>query len=601
MKKIAQIIKKYRNSISIRTQLKAISLILLLCCILLCTEVNKAINRIVLKNNVDYAAATSLKFESEFKYLIYQMTTLYEFLQYDEAVQNLLELPYPQKTPTLINEVRQMLASYSILNPCIADISFVNEGMHWSSLYSYTDLDEMYQTLDNSPIIKSFGIKYPSFIHSKQLPYLVFGKNKNDPENLSKKRSGSIIISLDLSKSSIKVSENINSMSYFLLLDSNNQCYPFNCSDSVSVEILNSIKPHLEKIDPDNQEDSTYSFETETYYVEATYLSDSQFYLISVVDIDKLDQTLAHTKFLLWETVIIVLLFIFLFTYISLNNLIRPLNNLNRAITQIREENKRSLDHPVTLEGCAEICNISSEFNEMLSTIKELNQTIFQTVSNLYEAELGKQEAEIAYLRSQINPHFLYNTLEMLRGIAIENQVPQIAEVSSAIGKMFRYSINGNPIVPLEEELEITKAYINIQQSRFVGKFDVIYSIPEYLLSQPVIKMLLQPIVENSIFHSLEQKIGNGLLHIGATVNDNMLILTIRDNGIGIQDSVLQELRSILSNSYTGEKKHIGLANTNARIKLQFGVQYGISIDSKVNKGTVVRIYLPYSKESNNL
>ncbi len=249
------------------------------------------------------------------------------------------------------------------------------------------------------------------------------------------------------------------------------------------------------------------------------------------------------------------------------------------------------------LEGCKEIEDISREFTDMLHDMEGLNRQIFQSATELYEMKIQKQEAELAWLRSQVDPHFLYNTLEAVRKMALDKDAPEIAQMAVDMGNIFRYSAKGEDIVPLEQEVAIIKSYMRIQQKRFQGKIDVYYFIPEEVLRLRVIKMLLQPIVENAIFHGLEPKHGQGSLFIGANLEGGRLCITVKDDGVGMEPEMLAELQRALAEGSMDTGRHVGTLNTNARLKLVYGAKYSMTIESRKGDGTTVVICLPAEED----
>ena len=161
------------------------------------------------------------------------------------------------------------------------------------------------------------------------------------------------------------------------------------------------------------------------------------------------------------------------------------------------------------------------------------------------------------------------------------------------MGKILRYSIKGDQIVSLQQEIDITLAYLNIQQARFPNRIMILKNFQPDTLQIPVIKMLLQPLVENAIFHGLEPKEGNGVLVLNSTLEGDILKITIRDNGVGISGEKLSEIHRMLASPVYDTSKNIGLINTNARLHLQYGPQYGISLESHEGDGTCVTLILP--------
>ena len=224
---------------------------------------------------------------------------------------------------------------------------------------------------------------------------------------------------------------------------------------------------------------------------------------------------------------------------------------------------------------------------------------------NLLMEEKVQQETEIVTtelnaLKSQINSHFLYNSLEVIRGIALDNKVESIAEIAYALSKLFRYSINkSNDLVTLEQEFDIIKGYVTIHQYRYVNRFKVEYDIDNKILNFRIVRFIIQPIIENSIRYGVEGSTKMGLISITAFQKDNKIIIRVRDNGIGITSEQLIKMNDALEkNMHRYEDivsvgTGVGLLNVNSRIKLYYGDKYGVKLYSKLNQGTTVEIIVP--------
>lgn len=280
----------------------------------------------------------------------------------------------------------------------------------------------------------------------------------------------------------------------------------------------------------------------------------------------------------------------------AIRNIVKPLNQLVDFIMTIRDGVLKDLGRRVKLSGYREIGVISREFNEMLSTIDGLTHQLFRTTSQLYEAELLKNQAEMEHLRSQINPHFLYNTLESIKGIAARENQPEIMKITKALGNIFKYSVKGKAQVKLADELKIITNYISIQLVRFEGRFHVSYEIDKTCEGCIVPKMILQPIVENAIVHGIENCDRDALLIIRAEKKEGKLWLTVFNEGVPIVEQKLLEIRERLQTDreQIGQREEdgIGIFNVNSRIKLLHGNQYGLLVDSD-GTGTAVTIRLP--------
>lgn len=213
------------------------------------------------------------------------------------------------------------------------------------------------------------------------------------------------------------------------------------------------------------------------------------------------------------------------------------------------------------------------------------------------------KQAELDALQSQINPHFLYNTLDSIRGHALTEGAEDIADMTEALSTFFRYSIsNRNNMVTLNEELENAQNYFMIQQFRFNNRFRLqIFPFPQEIGEVCFLpKMTLQPILENTILHGMEQKIGPGTISIRVVGTDNRTVITISDDGTGMSEETLLRLQAKLQNDEPVPLRRtkgngIALPNANRRIKLLFGKEYGMRIMSTLGLGTDVEITLPRS------
>ena len=241
---------------------------------------------------------------------------------------------------------------------------------------------------------------------------------------------------------------------------------------------------------------------------------------------------------------------------------------------------------------------LASEMNRMLNKIDETNEKFIQANTSLYQMELAKKQAELSSLQSQINPHFLYNTLECIRSIALASRVMEIVEISTSMAKIFRYSIKEESWVWVRSEIDCIQDYLRIMSIRFMDKFQADLQIEESVLGMKMPKMILQPIVENAIYHGLERKGGKGNIRIkGYKTADNWVRFEIWDDGKGIAEEEILALQHYLTNagidSQAPGARGMGLLNIHKRIRLAFGEQYGIEIQSQLNVGTLVSLHIP--------
>jgi two-component system sensor histidine kinase YesM len=263
---------------------------------------------------------------------------------------------------------------------------------------------------------------------------------------------------------------------------------------------------------------------------------------------------------------------------------------------KMKKVEEGDLNITTVIEGDDEVGILDRQFNSMAYRLKNL-------INENYIQSLEKREAELNALQLQINPHFLYNTLESISAIAAINNCFDICSICQKLGDMFRYNINSvqNEFVYLRDEIKHIKNYIYIQEIRFEGRFSVEYEIPDELMYCRIQKFILQPIVENALSHGLEGKEGEGKIVISAWTTNNVLYISVKDNGVGIPPEKLEKLNNLFSdndiNAKESVKKSIGLKNVDARIKIVNGSAYGISVKSSINAGTEVVISLPFLLE----
>lgn len=586
----------------IKTQFNIIIVSLLVLCLSLGSLVNYMIYSLMLNNTKIYARNTSLKFKNEINSLFEYITTVYAFLEFDTNIQDFFINPFTPHTIEQFNTIQLKFLSLSIINRDIVDIALVNEDIHYSNLFNYATLDKLHEQLKETSSLCSLGFLPSSFnqstSNSTSNKYLVFGRNVLAFENSEYygKPVGSIVLSLNPYVFDITLPRTDELNTYFILADLAGHTYGFNCNDTIAQDIV------LQLTDTHFSTDSAYSDEiievhSPDYIVYASYLPSMKAYALSAVDKDKLLHDLSHTRLFIFAILSILILCMGLLMHPLLTSIINPIHKLYLFIKNVGNGHLYQLKTPPILKGAKEICELSYEFNKMLTEITSLNKQLFDTNNQLYESEIEKNKAEIAFLRSQINPHFLYNTLEAIRVIAHEHNVDQIATLCSSMGKIFHYSIKGSPTAPLTDELAITEAYLTLQLTRLDIQFDVFWSIHPSTRNCLVPKLILQPLVENAISYGFKKKTDIGSLYIGTLLNtDHQLQMIIQDDGLGIPSDKLHKLTLALNDTKLSKEistSHIGILNVHNRLRLTYGPSYGIQIESRENVGTKIMLLLP--------
>lgn len=240
-----------------------------------------------------------------------------------------------------------------------------------------------------------------------------------------------------------------------------------------------------------------------------------------------------------------------------------------------------------------EIGILYREYNKMIRALEDY-------IRESYQNKLITLDAQMKALEAQINSHFLYNTLEAINSIAEIEEVESIAIMTKALGDMFRYSIKTeSELVSVSEELNHVHNYIAIQKIRHEGKMKFDVCIEENILNMRILKLILQPVVENAIYHGIEKSKTGGVIELSAHEDNEMIIFEVKDNGVGMTSEQLHEIQSLLEEpaefKELGQrnKRGIGLKNIHSRIELYYGSGYGLDIQSEKDAGTSVKIVIP--------
>ena len=284
-------------------------------------------------------------------------------------------------------------------------------------------------------------------------------------------------------------------------------------------------------------------------------------------------------------TIFTISIIIILISTILLNKYyLKRMMILAKTMDSIRSDN---LDIRLPVKHQDEIGKLSMAFNQMLETLDSY-------IKLNYKAEMARRTAEINALQAQIKPHFLFNTIESIRMAALESNADDVAQMLTKFGNMFRWMIHfDHKIVYLEDELEYISSYLYLQKLRFGDQIDISIEADDAVLYLGIPKFTLQPIVENAVVHGLNCTNGFSKIIVHVFVQDKKLILCISDNGCGIQQDRLQQLKDHIYGSIKTEDFGIGIRNVHSRLQLLFGDPYGVEIQSTLNNGTTVRITIP--------
>ena len=304
-----------------------------------------------------------------------------------------------------------------------------------------------------------------------------------------------------------------------------------------------------------------------------------------IISIHPLNNILQDIKNLFLEMMKMIALFFVVtafFAYLFSYSITKPIITLRRSMKQVEKGN---LDVNVDVRHNDEIGELTAAFNKMVSRIDQL---IKRTIEN----EKQKAEMDFKILQAQINPHFLYNTLDSIRWMATLQNAPIVSTMTSSMINLLKYNFSRkDTLVSLSEEVESVRNYVSIQKYKYGDVFDIEYHIPEEILEYKTIKFILQPIVENSIFHGFENIERIGLIELSAYVEGDYLYIKVSDNGVGMTE----EQKENLINRKPSNKQYleIGIKNVDERIKFYCGEDCGLTLVSERDVGTSVTFKLP--------
>lgn len=293
------------------------------------------------------------------------------------------------------------------------------------------------------------------------------------------------------------------------------------------------------------------------------------------------------------RTLFITISFILLALMISLvisYSITKPVKNLIKSMNKVKEGDFNTLQE---FNGKNEIGQLSETFNVMVIKIKEL-------IVNLVNEQKKKKEAELNVLQAQITPHFLYNTLNLIKCMAVLKNVNEIADVTKALINLLELSINNKKdFITIENEIEMTNQYILLQSYKLSKKFDVVIDVEKDIYAYKTLKLILQPLVENAILHGFEDMQRQCEFLIQVKKENDRIVMSVKDNGIGMTAERVDEV--LKKTSGRGKFNRIGINNINERVKIHFGECYGLKIYSKVNEGTCITVEIPAFKDENEL
>lgn len=382
--------------------------------------------------------------------------------------------------------------------------------------------------------------------------YAKYMINPSDGEGM-----GYMVVGLSqklLGKSFVMGNEGFNS-SNFMVLDEDGELIYFVGNEERKTAIMEAFS--------NPEKNSLYLFSSVTNYTTG-------WSIVNVVEKNELSEESKGIRLISFLVAGCVLVVGFIMARIISRTISQPLKQLENTIAQVGEGER----HITEEFDYSEVGRIGQKFKEMVNTNLELSE-------HLMAVKLNEREAELLLLQSQINPHFLYNILDSLYFVAIMHGDDQMAEMVEALSDNFKLALNnGNKYIKVADSVKWMQGYMKLQNMRYNNRFELFVDISREILQRETITFIFQPFIENAMYHGLEPKIGKGKISLRGWQEQNDMIFTIEDDGVGIDDM------SRLENGY-------GVRNVIERIKLNYGEKYGVTFESSPGKGTKVTIVVP--------
>lgn len=285
-------------------------------------------------------------------------------------------------------------------------------------------------------------------------------------------------------------------------------------------------------------------------------------------------------------TCIVIIIASYIYSRFS-RGVTRELQSLNEIMERAED---RNFKEEIKIRRIEEFIQLGGAYNKLINRIHIL-------VNEVMREKLNAKQAQLENLQAQINPHFLYNTLDCISWKAMANDQTEIAEMIQCLSKMFRFSLGrGEKEIELSKEVENTRNYLLLQKKRFEDKLVYLIDIPDSVLKYRVIKFFLQPLVENSILHGIQSKPEKGYIGISAGEEDGQLVVRVWDNGTGIDEQQVAVLLRGDTYDNRGKRHRHGIYNVNERLKMRYGEESALRFENRKNGGTKVTIRIPIDK-----
>lgn len=524
-------------------------------------------------------------------------TTSAMYLVYPDIIQyvkNEFNADRPEYITTL-RELRKNVMSAKI-NPYVSSITYLSNKNNPYSGAGYNEnylkwIEGFAETMKTEKIKNMLSPVYETVINQQSVKTITYGFALVD--TYSFEHAGYAFINLDLKQfgQSFVVFTGDGSMDTMAVQGD----YVIYQGPRVSEAMASHVKQALiEKKDSFTDKKSQVmdlDFSGESWRLAATYNEALDLTIVSMAA-DRVMKIRMMQGMASYVIIVVIMTAVFIGVSILLSvKLTRPIRVLEEGMHQV--ENGKLVPITEELDRQDDLGRLIHGFNNMTARLRE-------SILREYESRNLQKKAQIMMLESQINPHFLYNTLNVINSIAILEDVPEISELATGLGDMFRYNISGGSLVTVRDEIAQIERYAGIQRLCMAGRIETVFDVSPEAEEKKILKFLLQPLVENCFEHGFSHDKRDGLIKIKAAFQDGVVTLVVKDNGAGMARDKLEQLREKCREQASlclekAEEDSIGLLNVNFRLKNYYGEEYGLLLESEEGVGTGITIRIPES------
>lgn len=533
------------------------------------------------EDNANHHSSVMLReLQGDFEYIMQDVENISRFTIYEDRVQKYLQSPdIPTERNAAMLAVKDTLVNVIVNKNYIESVSIYFYDGTGMTVGSSPAAMTVYQNVQGQEWFDSVMEGKGMYVwgnseFSQGKPRITCARIINDKELIEP--LGILVIYLNPDYMDQLISENGSEEDHFFCLDMNRKqlIMPSDGDAELAEAVLGSI-PADGLLTETSIKDG--------YLISTTYMEKMDWVLVNAVTVGFYRRTQMINLGIIFLVTILCLVLSFITYTRFANSITRPIGGMIESMERVEKENFKTR---VPVYRQDEIGKLGASYNQLIERINVL-------VNDVLRERLHSQQAELENLQAQINPHFLYNTLDCINWKAIINEQDEISDMVTALSSMFRFSLSGNDkLVTLREELANVKDYLLIQHKRFGDGLKFSLDVPEECMEIRILKYILQPVVENSILHGVGETGIPGEVTIAAASRGREIELRVLDNGPGVDLKAIERLLEGIQ-SETGKKHRHGIYNVNQRLKLQYGETYGLQFSNRPEGGTCVQILIP--------